>query len=297
MDVTDRVGMAEDSTATATDPNSPIESIELVADSATPGESTERSWSPENLTVHPIADEYRVMTATELAEMANDITKNGLKHRIVLYQGSILDGRHRWRACIEHGIPLKPDDFIEFSGDEKAAKAFVDSSNLYRRHLTAAERHRKIEQLLKADDQQSSRAIARAVGGGVHHETVEAARADLERRGEIRHVEKRKDTKGRSYSARRGSEAGRSPARPAIDLAAKRKASAFMALSQVVHEGEMNPHLDELLKILRHEKRRITALPKIQRVSFARGFLDLLDVDLDDLRPIVGVPVFEGALH
>jgi ParB-like chromosome segregation protein Spo0J len=161
---------------------------------------------PERLTVHPFADDYRVMTAIELAEMAMDITKNELKHPIVLYQGKVLDGRNRLKACLEHGIPLKPTDFIEFIGDDKAAQAFVHSSNLYRRHLNPAEKQEKIAKALQADPGHSNRQIARMVGGGVHHETIGAARADLERRGVIPHVDRRKDSVGRSYSARSKSE-------------------------------------------------------------------------------------------
>jgi ParB-like chromosome segregation protein Spo0J len=300
MNATALVHMADDNTAIATDRNSPIESIEHVADSATPGEGTEPIWSPKKLTVHPFAQEYRTMTAVELAEMANDIIKNGLKHRIVLYQGSILDGRHRWRACIEHGIPLKPDDFIEFSGDDKDAKAFVDSSNLYRRHLTAAERHKKIAQLLKADDQQSNRAIARAVGGGTHHETVGAARAELERRREIRHVEKRKDSKGRSYAADRGStSSSASTAKPGLGSGSlpreAREAKAFLALASVLREGDRNRNLNKLCDML-DEEEWIDELPKVQREVLARRILTRLKISADDL-PIVSVPVFESSLH
>ena len=87
------------------------------------------------------------------------------------------------------------------------------------------------------------------------------------------------------------------PARPAIDLAAKRKASAFMAFSEALHEGQISLDLKELLKILSLEKDRITALPKVERESLIRGLHVVFDITLDDLRLIVGVPVFEGALH
>jgi len=278
------------------DPNFPIQNTGHVADSATPGEVTE-PVSPERLTVHPFAEEYRELGADDRAQMAADIKKNGLKQPIVLYQGKILDGRNRWRACLKHGIPLKPTDFIEFIGDDEAAQAFVHSCNLYRRHLTPAEKQEKIAKALQADPQQSDRQIARKVGGGVHHETIGAARADLERRGVIRHVDHRKDAVGRSYSARRKSETATRPARPAIDLAAKRKASAFMAFSEALHEGQISLDLKKLLKILSLEKDRITALPKVERESLIRGLHVVFDITLDDLRPIVGVPVFESALH
>jgi ParB-like chromosome segregation protein Spo0J len=273
------------------DPNSPIQIAEHVADPATPGEVTE-PVSPERLTAHPFAKEYRGLPANDRAQMAADIKKNGLKQRITLYQGKVLDGRNRLKACLEHGIPLKPTDFIEFIGDDKAAQAFVHSSNLFRRHLTPAEKQEKIAQALQAAPEESDREIARVVGGGVHHETVGAARADLERRGVIRHVDRRKDSVGRSYSARRQSEAETSPARPAIDLAAKRKASAVIAFSQLLHEGEINLHLNTLLKILGDEKERIAALPKAQRESFVRGVLAVVEITLDDLRPIASTPMF-----
>jgi hypothetical protein len=281
MYATDRVGMADDSTAT-TDPTFLIESTEDVADSATPGESTEPALVPQ-YTVHPAAEYYPMMTGKPYAELVEDIRKNGLQHPIVVRKGQILDGRNRAKACPEAGVALKT---VEFEGDEQEAVAFIHSANLHRRHLTHEQKLDVVKKLLAAHPEFSDRRVAKIAD--VHHETVGAKRADLVRRGGTRHVAKRKDSKGRSYSA---------PPAPAIDLAAKRKASAVIAFSQALHEGDINLHLNTLLKILGDEKQRITELPKIKRESFVRGVMAVADITLDDLRPSAGVPVFEGALH
>jgi hypothetical protein len=55
---------------------------------------------------------------------------NGLSEPILLYEGTILDGRNRYRACLEAAIdPI----FETYSGSNPLAK--VISLNLKRRHL------------------------------------------------------------------------------------------------------------------------------------------------------------------
>jgi hypothetical protein len=40
-------------------------------------------------------------------EISRDISANGLREPITTYDGQILDGRHRWEACLAIGV--KPD--------------------------------------------------------------------------------------------------------------------------------------------------------------------------------------------
>lgn len=60
---------------------------------------------------------------------------NGLSEPILLYEGTILDGRNRYRACLEAAIdPI----FETYSGSNPLAK--VISLNLKRRHLDESQR-------------------------------------------------------------------------------------------------------------------------------------------------------------
>ncbi len=84
---------------------------------------------------HRLADLFPPMTTDEMASLVADIKANGLVQPIVTYEGQILDGRHRYQACLQAGVEPQ---FTEFRGDD--ALAFVLSANLNRRHLSVAQR-------------------------------------------------------------------------------------------------------------------------------------------------------------
>jgi ParB-like chromosome segregation protein Spo0J len=253
----------------------------------------EGTAGPElRLEFHPLSNMFPLMSETELGELTEDITKNGLQQPITLYEDKILDGRNRHEACLKAGVPLRT---VKYDGSDPMA--FVVSANLHRRHLTRAQKKKVIEKLLADKAEWSDRAIGTLAHAD--HKTVGARRAELEERGEIPRVERREDSKGRSYPAPEKREAGSSsPVRPAIGPAATqaREASAVLAFARLLHEGNINRHLNDLLQLLADEKKRIAELPQIQREALARGFLGLLDISPGELQPVVGVPVFEGAL-
>lgn len=89
--------------------------------------------------VHEAAKIMPAMTDGQYAELKADIEKHGLREPVVLYEGKILDGRHRWRACEE--LDIKPDtmqiDAFSISGDPYA---YVISVNVHRRHFTESQR-------------------------------------------------------------------------------------------------------------------------------------------------------------
>lgn len=87
------------------------------------------------LTSHPLADIFPPMTAEEFEALKADIETYGLFEPIVLYEGQILDGRHRAAACDE--LEIEPVA-IEYDGDDPAG--FVLSKNLKRRHLKTEQR-------------------------------------------------------------------------------------------------------------------------------------------------------------
>jgi ParB-like chromosome segregation protein Spo0J len=76
-----------------------------------------------------------VLAEERLHELAQDIKDRGLLDPIMLYEGQILDGRGRYRACKIVAVQPKFEDYV---GDD--ALSFVVSRNLHRRHLTESQR-------------------------------------------------------------------------------------------------------------------------------------------------------------
>jgi hypothetical protein len=62
----------------------------------------------ESLPYHPLVDIFPLMEDAEFDELVADLKATGkLLEKIVLHQGMILDGRSRYRACVEAGL-FKP---------------------------------------------------------------------------------------------------------------------------------------------------------------------------------------------
>src|SRR4051794_29427997 len=89
------------------------------------------------LTQHPIGQLLPPMSDEEYEYVRDDIKRHGLKEPILLHQGQILDGWHRYRICLELGIEPR------FKPIGKGADAIVEvlSRTLARRHLTPAQRY------------------------------------------------------------------------------------------------------------------------------------------------------------
>lgn len=88
------------------------------------------------LAVHPAAMLFPLLQGAEFGALVEDIEINGLREPIVLYQGVVLDGRNRLRACELAGVPPR---FVEWDG-VGSPLAFIVSRNLRRRHLNESQR-------------------------------------------------------------------------------------------------------------------------------------------------------------
>lgn len=87
-----------------------------------------QKWRP--LERHPLSAEYADLAGAEYDWLCADIRTNGFdkRHPIILYDGKIIDGWQRQRACIEMGIrpfyaPLprgvEPEDFVTRENDQR----------------------------------------------------------------------------------------------------------------------------------------------------------------------------------
>ena len=90
-----------------------------------------------DLEQHAIGELVPKMSKAERANLRKSMEENGFlaENPIVLYQGKILDGWHRYQAAQQLGItPL----FVDFKGED--AVNYVLAENLHRRHLTDSQR-------------------------------------------------------------------------------------------------------------------------------------------------------------
>lgn len=86
--------------------------------------------------VHPAASIFPLMTDDEFLALKEDIRSKGQREDVVLWEGKILDGRNRYRACQELGIDVQWRELPECDDPID----YVLSKNLYRRHLTESQR-------------------------------------------------------------------------------------------------------------------------------------------------------------
>ena len=91
----------------------------------------------ENIEFHQFADLFPMMQADEFSSLVENIKQHGLREKVWLFQGKILDGRNRYKACLQSGVT---PEFRQFTGDENQALQAVISWNLERRHLSSSQK-------------------------------------------------------------------------------------------------------------------------------------------------------------
>jgi site-specific DNA-methyltransferase (adenine-specific) len=144
------------------------------------------------------------MPAEEFDELVRDIKRNGLITTITAAEdGTILDGWHRYRACIKASVKPRVEPFSymvepanEDVGHKMTEAEYACAQNAHRRHLTSAKKREIVAALLKVEPAKSDRAI-----GGmakVDHKTVAAVRSQAEGSGEIPQLTKTTGKDGRA---------------------------------------------------------------------------------------------------
>jgi ParB-like chromosome segregation protein Spo0J len=189
---------------------------------------------------------YQIMP--DLSEEDYNALKANIGHRGILVpivvdeKGCILDGHHRKRIADELGISC-PQEMRSGLPDADKVELVV-AFNIARRHLTREQKQAVIDRLLQDAPEKSNRQVARVAA--VDHKTVAKLRLAKERRGDITHVAKRTDTKGRQQPvstpavALEPTPAKSSQATPRVDPEKVRShfAEAAVAASLLVRQSE-----------------------------------------------------------
>ena len=89
----------------------------------------------QKLEIHPLANLLPEMTPEEFKGLKDDILGLGVLNPIILLDGKILDGRHRYLACQELDIDCPTMVMSDASPND-----IITSMNIHRRHLTVSQR-------------------------------------------------------------------------------------------------------------------------------------------------------------
>jgi phage N-6-adenine-methyltransferase len=90
------------------------------------------------IAVHDIANLWPSMAEDEWSEFVADVAANGLLDPIITWRGSIVDGKHRFRACNENNIPPRFDALPD-EWDEWKVAVYCQSKHR-RRNLSATQK-------------------------------------------------------------------------------------------------------------------------------------------------------------
>lgn len=84
---------------------------------------------------HPLSSAFPSMEAIDFDALTADVMANGLHDAIAIYEGRVLDGWHRYQACLCSAVEPR---FFEYHDTDPVA--FVRSKNQHRRHLTQGQK-------------------------------------------------------------------------------------------------------------------------------------------------------------
>lgn len=84
---------------------------------------------------HPLCELFPLIEGEEFDALCEDVQQHGLLEPITTYDGAIIDGRNRYRACKKTGIEPK---YTEWNG-KGSLLGFVVSKNIRRRHMNSGQ--------------------------------------------------------------------------------------------------------------------------------------------------------------
>ena len=84
---------------------------------------------------HPLSAAFPSMSDEELDALIDDIDANGQREPVMLFEGMVLDGWHRYLACETLEIATVVSELPAYLDP----RAYVISQNRHRRHLTPSQ--------------------------------------------------------------------------------------------------------------------------------------------------------------
>jgi len=99
--------------------------------------------------IHPAALLFPAPKPKDFKQLADDIKANSLREPIKLFNGQILDGVNRVRACIEAGVMPRYDELPPYTNPWR----FALSANIHRRHLKPGQRIALVKKALAKEVQ------------------------------------------------------------------------------------------------------------------------------------------------
>ena len=92
--------------------------------------------TPQEFPLSPLAEIFPPWTTEQLDRLTEDIAAHGLREPILVWRETIIDGRHRLKACRKAGV----EPIYQFLDDDEDPLAVVIGENVLRRHLDETQR-------------------------------------------------------------------------------------------------------------------------------------------------------------
>src|ERR1700733_7499292 len=130
---------------------------------------------------HPIANLFPLMEGEQFDALVNDIRSNGLRQPIFEFEGTILDGRNRFNACLQAEVT---PHFVTYDGMDPIS--FVLSANLHRRHLGESQRAMVAVRLATMRQGRPGNASSEAITQPVAAKLLNVSRSTVQRAAIVR---------------------------------------------------------------------------------------------------------------
>jgi hypothetical protein len=121
---------------------------------------------------HPIANLFPLLSDLEQKELVNSIQANGQRLPVTIYQGKILDGRNRYRACQILGIQPQIEE-PEIADPFE----FVLDRNVRHRHLTTGQRARIASKMATMKQGGERKSDQNSINGVLNHVVLGVSKA------------------------------------------------------------------------------------------------------------------------